>query len=241
LLGKRPTRIAIARDAAFGFYYADDLAAFERAGAKLCFFDALSDSRLPEADGLFIGGGFPETQAAALQANAELRAHIARRIRSGLPTYAECGGMMYLTRSIRWHDRSYEMVGAIQADAVMCERPQGRGLALLEETPNAPWPAFVTGAECGRIPAHEFHYAKLENLNADLRFSYKVLRGQGIEAGRDGIVTGNLLASFCHLRSSPRNPWVERFVAFVRSKVAVPAAQVRRQTAPSAVCGVVEL
>ena len=207
-------RIAVARDSAFGFYYADDLEAFERAGAKLCFFDALSDSRLPEADGLFIGGGFPETQAAALEANAELRADIARKIRSGLPTYAECGGMMYLARSIQWKGASHQMVGVIPADAVMHDRPQGRGLVLLQETGKSPWPSM--NASEGKIPAHEFHYAALENLNAGQRFAYRMARGEGMGDAQDGIVIGNLLASFSHLRSTPRNPWVERFVAFVR-------------------------
>ncbi len=211
-------RIAVARDSAFGFYYSDDLEAFERAGAKLCFFDALSDARLPDADGLFIGGGFPETQAAQLEANASLRADIAQKIRAGLPAYAECGGMMYLARSIRWGDASYEMAGVIPADAVMHSKPQGRGLAVLEETADALWPA--AGA---KIPAHEFHYASLENLGPGLRFAYKVARGTGIGAGRDGIVLGNLLASFCHLRATAANPWVDRFLSFVRSRKAEAA------------------
>jgi cobyrinic acid a,c-diamide synthase len=207
----RHIRIAVARDSAFGFYYADDLEAFERAGAKLSFFDAISDSRLPDADGLFIGGGFPETQAAALEANAELRADIARKIRSGLPTYAECGGMMYLARCIQWKGVSHKMVGVIPADAVMHDRPQGRGLVLLEETEKSPWP----DAPRTQIPGHEFHYAKLENISEGQGFAYCMARGEGIGGRRDGIVIGNLLASFSHLRSSPRNPWVERFVAFV--------------------------
>jgi cobyrinic acid a,c-diamide synthase len=206
-------RIAVARDSAFGFYYADDLEAFERAGAKLCFFDALSDSRLPEADGLFIGGGFPETQAAALEANAGLRADIARKIRAGLPTYAECGGLMYLARSIQWKGASHQMVGVIPADAVMHDRPQGRGLVLLQETEESPWPAM--NAPEAEIPAHEFHYAALENLSDGQRFAYRMARGEGMGRGQDGIVIGNLLASFSHLRSSPGNPWVERFVTFV--------------------------
>ena len=215
---RQDVRIAVARDSAFGFYYADDLEAFERGGAKLCFFDALSDARLPDADGLFIGGGFPETQAAQLEANTSLRADIAQKIRAGLPAYAECGGMMYLARSIRWGDASYEMAGVIPADAVMHEKPQGRGLAVLEETADVLWPAAA-----GRIPAHEFHYASLENLGPGLRFAYKVARGTGIGAGRDGIVLGNLLASFCHLRATAANPWVDRFLSFVRSRKAETA------------------
>jgi cobyrinic acid a,c-diamide synthase len=213
---KQDVCIAIARDSAFGFYYADDLEAFERAGARLVFFDALSDSRLPDADGLFIGGGFPETQAAQLEANAALRADIARKIRAGLPAYAECGGMMYLARSIRWGDTAHEMAGAIPADAVMHTRPQGRGLAVLEETADAPWPVAPSGP--APVPAHEFHYASLENLDPSLRFAYKVARGAGIGGGRDGIVLGNLLAGFCHLRSTAANPWVDRFLNFVRAQ-----------------------
>ncbi|MBI4724499.1 MAG: cobyrinate a,c-diamide synthase [Rhodomicrobium sp.] len=211
-------RIAIARDSAFGFYYPDDLETFERLGAKLCFFDALSDSRLPEADGLFIGGGFPETQAAQLEANVSLRADIASKIRLGLPAYAECGGMMYLARSIRWRERSYEMAGVIPADAVMHMRPQGRGLVLIEETPNAPWPQPRGDTAAAKIHAHEFHYASLENLDPSLRFAYKVVRGAGLGAGRDGIVLGNLIANFSHLRATAANPWVERFLRFVRVK-----------------------
>ncbi|HET9471311.1 MAG TPA: cobyrinate a,c-diamide synthase, partial [Usitatibacter sp.] len=93
--GRRP-RIAIARDAAFGFYYPDDLEALEHAGATLVAFDALRDPRLPEADALYVGGGFPETLAPALEANAALRGDIRARIEAGLPAYAECGGLMYL-------------------------------------------------------------------------------------------------------------------------------------------------
>ncbi len=218
---RQDVRIAIARDSAFGFYYAGDLEAFERAGAKLCFFDALRDGRLPDADGLFIGGGFPETQAAKLEANTSLRADIAQKIHHGLPAYAECGGMMYLTRSIRWGDASHEMAGVIPADAVMHARPQGRGLAVLEETADAPWPAAPSGLP--PIPAHEFHYASLENLDPSLRFAYKVARGTGITAGRDGIVLGSLVASFCHLRATAANPWVDRFLSFVRAQRASAA------------------
>ncbi len=123
---------------------------------------------------------------------------------------------MYLARSIQWKGVSHQMVGVIPADAVMYERPQGRGLVLLEETEDSPWPS-ADGASKARIPGHEFHYAALENLSGGHRFAYRVARGAGIGGGRDGIVIGTLIASFSHLRSSPRNPWVERFVAFVRS------------------------
>ena len=107
------------------------------------------------------------------------------------------------------------MAGVIPADAAMHARPQGRGLAVLEETADAPWPA--ASAAPAAIPAHEFHYASLENLDLSLHFAYRVARGTGIGAGRDGIVLGNLLASFCHLRATAANPWVDRFLGFVRA------------------------
>lgn len=206
-------RIAIARDAAFGFYYADDLEAFAAAGAEVVFFDALKDSQLPQADGLFIGGGFPETQMAALEANASLRKDIGEKLTGGLPAYAECGGLMYLAESIAWQGESSEMVGAIPGDVVMNDRPQGRGYMLLEESGEGLWPS-ASGAT---IPAHEFHYAALENLPAGQSFAYQVKRGEGIDGQSDGLVIGNLVATFAHQRNTAANPWVGRFVEFVRS------------------------
>src|SRR5512146_2707872 len=102
-------KIGIARDRAFGFYYADDLDALEAAGAELVPFDALRDEKLPQVDALYIGGGFPETCAAELEANVSLRAQIKQAIEQGMPAYAECGGLMYLSRSIEFEGRSYQM------------------------------------------------------------------------------------------------------------------------------------
>jgi cobyrinic acid a,c-diamide synthase len=215
-------RIAVARDTAFGFYYPDDLEALEHAGAELVFFNTLADARLPEADGLFIGGGFPEMQMGALAANRELRARIRRAAENGLPIYAECGGLMYLTRSITWRGETHEMVGFVPADTVMHETPQGRGLVVLEETGASPWPPAertTAGGASTRIPAHEFHHAALERLDPATRFAYRVIRGRGIDGRHDGIVRGNVLAGFCHLRSTERSGrWARRFIAFVRAR-----------------------
>ena len=210
-------RIAIARDSAFGFYYPDDLDALRRGGAELVGFDALRDDGLPEADGLVIGGGFPETHMEALEANARLRGAIGRAIARGLPTYAECGGLMYLSRSISWRGEKRQMVGAIAADAVMHERPQGRGLTRLVETGAAPWPVAAMRGE-GGFAAHEFHYAGLENIAPETVFAFRVLRGHGIDGSRDGIVVNNCLATFAHLRATEATPWAERFLSFVRER-----------------------
>jgi cobyrinic acid a,c-diamide synthase len=211
-------RIGIARDAAFGFYYPDDLQALEAAGAEIVPFNCLADERLPDVDGIFIGGGFPETQMAALEANQSMLASIRDAIESGLPAYAECGGLMYLSRSLTWRGETREMVGVIPGDAVMHPRPQGRGYVVLEESGTAPWPlsASRTGMSA-RIPAHEFHYASLENLPRDMTFAWRMARGHGIDGKHDGIVRGNLLAGFSHLRDVEGDRWARRFVGFVRA------------------------
>ena len=118
----------------------------------------------------------------------------------------------------------HEMVGFIPADTVMHSAPEGRGLVVLEETGVSPWPMNAAPATTGngrripRIPAHEFHYAALERLDPLTKFAYRVVRGRGIDGRHDGIVKGNVVASFCHLRSTPRSGcWAQRFVGFVRA------------------------
>lgn len=210
--GRAELRIGVARDRAFGFYYADDLAALERAGAELVFIDTLHDTRLPALDGLVIGGGFPETSLDALAANAPLRAALRQAIEGGLPTYAECGGLMYLARSITWQGRTAPMVGVIPGDAVLHARAVGRGYVELRETDAMPW----TRGEGGVVQGHEFHHSSLENLDAGVRFAYRVRRGHGVDGRHDGVVLHRLLASYVHLRHGAGAAWVPRFVDYVR-------------------------
>ena len=207
-------RIGVAQDRAFGFYYADDLDALRAAGASLIRFDTLADAQLPNVDALFIGGGFPELFAAELEANASLRARIRAAVEAGLPVYAECGGLMYLARTLTHKGQVFRMVGAIPGDVVMHARPVGRGYVNLQETAAFPWPLAPAGETIVR--AHEFHYSSLDNLPPDLRCAYTVKRGHGIDGQRDGIVVNNVLASYAHLRSAGGNLWATRFVDFVR-------------------------
>ena len=213
-IGTKKVRIGIARDRAFGFYYADDLDALETAGATLVPFDTLNDPHLPEVDALYIGGGFPEACAIELEANSALRSEIRQVIDKGMPVYAECGGMMYLSRSITFQGRRYEMVGAIPGDVKMHAKPVGRGYVHLREDPEHPWPRQDPPAT--QIRAHEFHYSSLENLPPDLHFAYHVERGHGITGQRDGLILNNLLASYTHLRTIGSCNWASRFVAFIR-------------------------
>ncbi len=208
-------RIAIAHDAAFGFYYPGDLEALEDAGAALVPIDTLNDQQLPDVDGLFIGGGFPETQAAGLSANRSLRLDIKSALEDGLPAYAECAGLLYLSRGLTWNGNHHEMVGFIPGDAEMQQTPAGRGYVQLTETTKAPWP-LSSAAPPPTTPAHEFHYAALKNLPGDLNYAFEVTRGTGIDGQNDGIVLGNLLAGFAHHRSIGPDGWATRFVEFIR-------------------------
>ena len=208
-------RIGVAQDRAFGFYYADDFDALRAAGATLVRFDTLADTRLPDVDALFIGGGFPELFAPELEANAALRDRVRAVIADGMPVYAECGGLMYLARSLTHGGHTHRMVGAIPGDVVMHERPVGRGYVIVDETPAFPWPA-ATKAD-SEVRAHEFHHASIEDLPADTLYAYRVRRGHGVDGRNDGIVVGNVLASFTHRRSTVGHDWAARFVAFVRA------------------------
>ena len=170
--------------------------------------------RSPQIDGLFIGGGFPETRMDELEANSSMRQAIKTAIDNGLPAYAECGGLMYLSRSLTWKNKSASMVGVIQADTVMHEAPQGRGYIRLQESTLHPWASQVASNK--EIAGHEFHYSALENIDPSLNFAYRILRGSGIDGQHDGIIYNNLLACYAHLRDTRANHWAGRFVDFIR-------------------------
>lgn len=210
-------RIAIAQDAAFGFYYGEDLDELARS-VDLVPFDALKDRALPDVDGLVIGGGFPEIWMDALSDNTPLRADIRRQIEAGLPTYAECGGLMYLSRSLEYQGHRRDMVGVVPGDTRMHTRPVGRGYARLQPTGEDRW------GESAIIPAHEFHYSSLDNLPVDTRYAYKVLRGHGIDGTHDGYQAHNLLAGYVHRRGCGAQGWIEPFLNQVRSRKARLAA-----------------
>jgi len=211
----RDIRVGIARDAAFNFYYPDDLRAFGQAGVELVEIDTLVDSCLPSIDGLFIGGGFPERFAQPLHDNESLRHDIQNFVKDDGPVYAECGGLMYLSESISWRGDRYGMVGAVRASAIMSSRPVGRGYVSFCPTVKHPWPGMAARSE-QELHGHEFHYSKLENIDPDMARAWDMKRGYGIDGMTDGIVHHNLLGAYLHQRNVGGNLWVESFVDFVR-------------------------
>jgi cobyrinic acid a,c-diamide synthase len=209
-----PLRIGIARDAAFGFYYPDDLRALAAGGAQLIPFSPVNDAAPPAVDALFLGGGFPECRMAELEANRSMRQGIAEFIADDGPVYAECGGLMYLCAGLTWNGERHAMVGALNAEVEMRPRPQGRGYVRLRETADFPWPRAPQGRI--EISAHEFHHSAVLNPDPSWIYGYEVLRGVGVDGAHDGIVQGNLLACYSHLRDVGGNRWTGRFLAHVR-------------------------
>jgi cobyrinic acid a,c-diamide synthase len=199
-------KVGIIFDRVFNFYYPENLEALGRAGAELIFINSLQD-RLPKVDGLYIGGGFPELFLEELEGNHELRHDISEAIEEGLPVYAECAGLMYLCRSIRWKGKSHEMVGLIPADVELSQKPQGHGYVVAKVIEqNYLFPVGLT------IRGHEFHHSSLIHLDGS-RFAYRIMRGHGINGREDGIVYKNLFASYMHLHALGTPEWAEGFVA----------------------------
>jgi cobyrinic acid a,c-diamide synthase len=204
----RRCRIGVAFDEAFHFYYEDNLARLEAAGAELVRFSPIHDPRPPEVDGLVLGGGYPEVHAAALAANCSMREAVRAFAAAGRPVYAECGGLMYLATALRdAGGREHEMVGLVPGVAIVRERLQALGYA--EVTTRAP---TILGPAGLTFRGHQFRYSELE-VAASFPRVYAVSRARGrggaptaLVAGRggtprgeeEGYAEGPVLASYVH-------------------------------------------
>ena len=203
-------RIGYIKDEAFTFYYLENLDALRTAGAELVPFSALSSIALPEEiDGLYIGGGFPETHARKLAANTSLLGSIRHAAREGMPIYAECGGLMLLARGLVWQGARHEMAGVLPFDVEVCCSPQGHGyVELCVDTANVLFPRGL------RLKGHEFHYSRLVfDENCPPPTACAVLRGTGCFERRDGIVVDNVWASYTHLHATATPEWAPAFLA----------------------------
>lgn len=202
-----PPRIGYIQDRAFWFYYPENLAQLEKMGANLVKINALEDKDLPPIDALYIGGGFPETQARALADNRLFKESLKKRIEAYLPVYAECGGLLYMGENLLVDGNSYPMVGALPLDFAMGKRPQGHGYTILEVTQENP---FYPKGEIFR--GHEFHYSSpIEDKSAEIPSVFKVIRGKGLDGQRDGLCRKNLLATYTHIHAAGNTFWGENF------------------------------
>lgn len=206
-------RIGVIRDHIFSFYYPENLEALEQAGAELVFINSLHDCQLPDIQGLYIGGGFPEVYAAELEQNIALKTSIRQAVETGLPVYAECGGLMYLARRIHYGTESYEMCGVLPCDTKMSGRPKGHGYtAMTTINPNN---LFAVGS---KIRGHEFHHSEICNFDLnEIECIFKVMRGHGMDGKNDGIKVKNVIASYNHLYAPSYPDWAVKFVSACKS------------------------
>jgi len=206
-------RIGVLRDAAFQFYYPENLEALETAGAELIAISALTDPRLPELDGLYMGGGFPETHAQILADNEGFRQDVYSQAKQGLPIYAECGGLMYLGESLVLEGKNYPMAGVLPVVFGFSKRPEGHGYTIFDvEKPN---PFFKPGT---RVRGHEFHYSSVlswQGKSEDLAF--RMLRGTGFDGRADGLCYKNTLATYSHIHALGTPTWAKAVVEAARS------------------------
>jgi cobyrinic acid a,c-diamide synthase len=211
-------KIGYLKDSAFSFYYPENLEALERAGAELIPISALHAATLPEdLNALYIGGGFPETHAQVLSANQTLLRSIRLAAEEGLPVYAECGGLMLLSRAFLWKGARYEMANVFPFEVEVSATAQGHGYCELQvDTPN---PFFSVGST---LRGHEFHYSAIVPQSDPAATACAVRRGTGCFRGRDAAIVRNVWASYTHLHALATPEWAQGVAEAARRFVVHP-------------------
>ena len=214
---KKTVRVGLAYDNAFNFYYNENIEALESYGCEIVRFSPLYDKKLPDVDALYIGGGFPEILCKELEANVTFRKDLIEKIENGLPVYAECGGLMYMCKSISFNDEDCKMVGAIDARVRLTKKPKGHGYTRLSPAvrdKNGPlWFNKISS-----IRGHEFHHSYVETPAPDnLNLSFNVIKGYGVNGFKDGITYKNLYAAYTHIYSPSSPGWFKNWVSFIKT------------------------
>lgn len=206
-LSKLP-KIGVIKDSAFQFYYPENLEELQKRGAEIVEVSALTRRKLPDIDALYIGGGFPETHAIALAENEAFKKSLLKAIEKGLPVYAECGGLMYLGKSLVLENKTYPMVGVLPLVFSLAKKPQAHGYTIIEVQRDNPF--FKKGAS---FKGHEFHYSKVIDIDEDgISMAFKMKRGKGIKDGLDGICYKNVLATYTHLHALGSPEWADGMI-----------------------------
>lgn len=204
---KEKIKIGYLYDNAFCFYYPENLEALEMAGAELIKISSLEDNKLPDIFGLYIGGGFPETNIKELTQNREMMIRIKEAAELGMPIYAECGGLIYLANSIEVDGKIYEMCKVLPINLEMHKKPQGHGYCEAVVTQTNNW------YEDGEIiRGHEFHYSAVNTIEREIKLVMNLNRGTGILNKKDGIIYKNTFASYLHIHSNGAKNWASKFI-----------------------------
>lgn len=207
---EKSIKIAVAKDAAFNFYYPENLEILQSYGAEIVYFSPLADEPVPtDIDGLYIGGGFPEEFARELSQNQQVKASIKKAIEQGLPTLAECGGFMYLTESIETTQKAkYEMVGIISGEVKMQSKRAALGYREISGRKGN-----ILIGEHQKARGHEFHYSTF-HTEADIQYAYetKGMRGTKLE----GYLKHNLVAGYTHFHFASCPDMVENWINYCK-------------------------
>jgi cobyrinic acid a,c-diamide synthase len=188
-------RIGVAFDEAFNFYYPSNLNLLSSLGAEIIRFSPIHDKTIPDVSGLYIGGGFPEMFLTQLEANQTMRHSILQAINSGMPVYAECAGLMYLTNTVADFDgKSYSMVGALDGNTHMTDS------TLVTYSQVQVTASNILSKLGAVIRGHEFHNSVITDIPQDAEFAYRMLMGEGIRDKKDGWIKNNTLASYVHIQ-----------------------------------------
>jgi len=215
---KPKARLAVAMDEAFCFYYQYNLDLLAKNGLEIVPFSPLKDGGLPDnISGIYIGGGYPEMYARGLGMNDFIKRDIMDAAEIGIPIYAECGGLMYLTEGIRDTEGVFHpMVGLLPTKARMLERR--KALGYREVTIRSGKNLFTPGK---KARGHEFHYSDIDFMPTGVKRVYKLLKPSTGEVEKEGYVTGSVLASYVHLHFASNREFAKSFAEKVKS-VRVP-------------------
>ena len=224
IIKENKVTIGIIRDRAFQFYYEENLNALRNNGADLVMINALEEDKLPEGlDGLYIGGGFPETSAKELAGNTRFRESVKRMAEAGLPIYAECGGLIFLGRSIVLDGEEYPLVNVFPVTFGISRKPQAHGYSIFNVDRDTPF--FEKGTT---VKGHEFRYSTILQWDGtDDNLSIKMERGTGFMNGRDGLVKNNVFALYTHILAGGTPEWAKGFVHAAQGHKLMPKAELK--------------
>ncbi len=212
LSGTNSVTIGIIKDSAFQFYYPDNIDALEKLGAEIIFISPLMEKNIPEVHAIYMGGGFPETHAAQLAQNIAFREKLKSLSQKGLPIYAECGGLIFLGKSICLNDKEYSMTGILPVKFGLSSKPQGHGytkVAVVNENP-----FFEIGET---LKGHEFRYSSILDIDyQDPEMAFKMERGKGILDKKDGFFKQNTFGTYTHIHALGSPSWAPALVKKAR-------------------------
>ncbi len=212
-------RIAIARDIAFSFYYDENLDLLRDAGAEIVTFSPLWDDKLPDGiDAIYLGGGYPELHAEQLASNESMRNAVAEWAAAGRPVYAECGGLMYLSKGIHdFEGRFFGMTAVLPFETTMKKRRTGLGYREIRLRRDC-----ILGRAGAKLRGHEFHYSEIKQepgaSRAGIETLYDIKDAQEVSRGVEGYSTGSVLASYVHIHFASNQRAARHFVNFIKKK-----------------------